>query len=104
MSNVVAGLTDNDTGSSGEDEEDGGASHSVTVAVGVQTDDAGLAALLAGTAGKDTLMAAARQEILRLQDLNTRLLQQSHPGGSCSVVMLCASPSQARDSEVDRGN
>lgn len=74
------GLTDNDTGSSAEEEDDSAAAKPVLAAVGIQTEDAGLMALLAGTAGKDSLMAAARQEILRLKDVNDRLLQQAHSG------------------------
>lgn len=84
------GLTDNDTGSSAE--EDDRDNHMdlglqpVMVTVGLQTDDVALTALLAGTAGKDSLMTAARQEILRLKDVNSRLLQQRSPG-------VCAPPS-----------
>lgn len=74
------GLTDNDTGSSAEEEEETGLLKPVLATVGMQTEDAGLMALLAGTAGKDSLMAAARQEILRLKEVNSRLLQQTHPG------------------------
>ena len=81
------GLTDNDTGSSAEEDEEalqldltGHAPTPVLVTVGLQTDDVALTALLAGTAGKDSLITAARQEILRLKDVNTRLLQQRSPG------------------------
>ena len=98
------GLTDNDTGSSAE--EDDGDSHMdlglqpVMVTVGLQTDDVALTALLAGTAGKDSLMTAARQEILRLKDVYSRLLQQRSPGVyvlhlACfdlSAVCLCKYP------------
>lgn len=86
------GLTDNDTGSSAE--EDDGGSHMdlglqpVMVNVGLQTDDVALTALLAGTAGKDSLMTAARQEILRLKDVNSRLLQQRSPGVCAQVGVL----------------
>ncbi len=85
------GLTDNDTGSSAE--EDDRDSHMdlglqpVMVTVGLQTDDIALTALLAGTAGKDSLMSAARKEILRLKDVNSRLLQQRSPG-VCAQVTL----------------
>ena len=75
------GLTDNDTGSSAEEEEDRNPPKPNLATVASQTEDAGLTALLAGTAGKDSLMAAARQEILRLKDVNHRLLQQTHAGG-----------------------
>lgn len=78
------GLTDNDTGSSAEEDEGDGdmdvGLQPVMVTVGLQTDDVALSALLAGTAGKDSLMLAARQEILRLNDVNSRLLQQRSPG------------------------
>lgn len=89
------GLTDNDTGSSAEEDE--GNSHMdlglqpVVATVGSQTDDAALTALLAGTAGKDSLMTAARQEILRLKDVNSRLLQQRSPG-VWTLIALHASP------------
>ncbi|KAL0051734.1 hypothetical protein WJX82_001143 [Trebouxia sp. C0006] len=85
------GLTDNDTGSSAE--EDDGDSHMdlglqpVMVTVGLQTDDVALTALLAGTAGKDSLMTAARQEILRLKDVYSRLLQQRSPGVDSGPVV-----------------
>jgi len=87
------GLTDNDTGSSAEEDEED--SHMdlelqpVMVTVGLQTDDVALTALLAGTAGKDSLMTAARQEILRLKDVNSRLLQQRSPG-VCAQTSLTA--------------
>ena len=82
------GLTDNDTSSSAEEEDEakdhmdltGQAPKPVSVTVGLQTDDVALTALLAGTAGKDSLMTAARQEILRLKDVNSRLLEQRSPG------------------------
>lgn len=75
------GLTDNDTGSSAEEDDYADATPKPVLAtVGSQTDNAGLMALLAGTAGKDSLMIAARQEILRLKDVNSRLLQQAQPG------------------------
>ena len=82
------GLTDNDTSSSAEEDDEandhmdltGQAPRPVTVTVGLQTDDVALTALLAGTAGKDSLMTAARQEILRLKDVNSRLLEQASPG------------------------
>ena len=51
------------------------------VTVGLQTDDVALTVLLAGKEGKDSLMSAARQEILRLKDVNSRLLQQKALGG-----------------------
>ncbi len=96
------GLTDNDTGSSAEEEE-GDADmdlglQPVMVTVGLQTDDVALTALLTGTAGKDGLMAAARQEILRLKDVNSRLLQQRSPG-ACSLLLAsccCVDASQSR--------
>ena len=91
------GLTDNDTGSSAE--EDGEdtilefGSQPVMVTVGLQTDDVALTALLAGTAGKDSLMSAARQEILRLKDVNSRLLQQKVPGTSSACQTSCTTSS-----------
>lgn len=87
------GLTDNETSSSAEEEEEeansghmdltGQAPRPVMVTVGLQTDDVALTALLAGTAGKDSLMSAARQEILRLKDVNSRLLEQRSTGKDC---------------------
>lgn len=82
------GLTDNDTSSSAEEDDEesdhldltGQPPGPGTVTVGLQTDDVALTALLAGTAGKDSLMSAARQEILRLKDVNSRLLEQASPG------------------------
>ena len=83
------GLTDNETSSSAEEDEDsnnghmdltGQAPQPVMVTVGLQTDDVALSALLAGTAGKDSLMSAARQEILRLKDVTSRLLEQRSAG------------------------
>ncbi|DBA87569.1 TPA: hypothetical protein ACH3X1_004593 [Trebouxia sp. C0004] len=85
------GLTDNDTGSSAEEDDwnndmDLGL-QPVMVTVGLQTDDVALTALLAGTAGKDSLMSAARREILRLKDVNSRLLQQRSPGVDSGPVV-----------------
>ena len=81
------GLTDNDTGSSaGEEDYADVAPKPVLATVGSQTDNAGLVALLAGTAGKDSLMTAARQEILRLKDVNSRLLRQAHSGELQTVM------------------
>ena len=97
------GLTDNDTSSSAEEDEEANNGHMglteqalkpVMVTVGLQTDDVALTALLAGTAGKDSLMSAARQEILRLKDVNSRLLEKQSTGDcihshilSCYTVM-----------------
>ena len=57
----------------------------VMVTVGVQTDGAALPAELVSSAGKDNLMSAARQEILRLKEINTQLLQDRRSGGSLSL-------------------
>lgn len=87
------GLTDNESSSSAEEDEGvntghmdltGQAPRPVMVTVGMQTDDVALTALLAGTAGKDSLMTAARQEILRLKDVNSRLLEQRSTGKECA--------------------
>ena len=86
------GLTDNETSSSAEEDEEadmdltGQAPRPVMVTVGLQTDDVALTALLAGTAGKDSLMTAARQEILRLKDVNSRLLEQRSTGTDCTKL------------------
>ena len=86
------GLTDNETSSSAEEDEEadmdltGQAPRPVMVTVGLQTDDVALTALLAGTAGKDSLMTAARQEILRLKDVNSRLLEQRSTGKDCNQL------------------
>ena len=90
------GFTENDNSSSAEEDEEndhmdltGQAVKPVLVTVGLQTDDVALTALLAGTAGNNSLMAAARQEILRLKEVNSRLLEHRSPGNHSSHVPCC---------------